>query len=173
MRMRMMRILSAFAPIGGVLLTAVLLSAATEPNVRVAPVDSVGPRPVEEQTQSSVIRDYLLGWTALNEALSRNRADVLDTYFVGKAKEKLAQTVEEQQKLGIQTSYLPTSHDIKIVFYSPEGLSIQLLDNVEYDMVVKKDGREIASNQVRARYVAVLSPTETSWKVRIFQGETP
>jgi hypothetical protein len=152
------------------LLAAVLLPASTEPNVRVAPMNSVGPRPVEEQTQSSVIRDYLLGWATMNDALSQNRADVLDTVFVGNAKDKLAQTVEQQQKLGIQTSYLPRSHDIKVIFYSPEGLSIQLVDDVEYDVAVKKDGHDIASDHVRARYVAVLSPTETRWKVRIFQG---
>jgi hypothetical protein len=165
--------IAALAPVGSVILAAVLLSGSTEPTVRVAPMNSVGPRPVEEQTQSSVIRDYLLGWTTMNEALSENRTDGLDSVFVGKAKEKLAQTIAEQQKLGIQTSYLPKSHDIKVVFYSPEGLSIQLLDNVEYDVLVKKEGQLIASNSVRARYVAVLSPTETRWKVRIFQGETP
>ncbi len=159
-------------PIAGAIL-AVLLSASTEPTVRVAPMDSVGPRPVEEQTQASVIRDYLLGWQTMNEALTQNRADLLDTVFVGQAKEKLAGTVQEQQKLGIQTSYLPRSHDIKVVFYSPEGLSIQLLDNVEYDVDVKKGGQSIASDHVRARYVAVLSPTETRWKVRVFQAGTP
>lgn len=161
---------SALLPIGGALLAAVLLSASTEPTVHVAPMDSVGPREVEDQTKTGVIRDYLLGWKTMNEALTQNRADLLDSTFVGKAKEKLAETVQEQKKIGIQTSYLPTSHDIKVVFYSPEGLSIQLFDNVEYDVDVKKDGQTIGSQHIRARYVAVLSPTETKWKVRVFQG---
>ncbi|MGA7684670.1 MAG: hypothetical protein WCC32_04125 [Terriglobales bacterium] len=168
--MRIARKLPLLLPIVGAILAAILLSASTEPTVRVASMDSVGPRPVEEQTQSSVIRDYLLSWQTMNDALSQNRTDQLDTVFVGKAKEKIAETVHEQQSLGIETSYLPKSHDIKVVFYSPEGLSIQLLDEVEYDVDVRKDGQSIGSEHVRARYVAVLSPTETRWKVRVLQG---
>jgi hypothetical protein len=168
--MRMARNLPLLLPIGSAILAAVLLSASTEPTVRVAPMDSVGPRPVEEQTQSSVIRDYLLAWQTMNDALSQNRTEQLDTVFVGKAKEKLAETVHEQQTIGIETSYLPKSHDIKVVFYSPEGLSIQLLDEVEYDVDVKKGGQSIGSEHVRTHYVAVLSPTETRWKVRVLQG---
>jgi hypothetical protein len=171
--MRISGKISASALVAGAFLAAILLPASTEPAVRVAPMDQVGPRPVEEQTQSSVIRDYLLSWQTLNDALSQNRPDLLDAVFVGKAKEKLAATIQDQQKLGIETSYLPKSHDIKVVFYSPEGLSIQLLDNVDYDVEVRKGGSSIASDHVQARYVAVLSPTETRWKVRIFQGGTP
>ncbi|MGA9352857.1 MAG: hypothetical protein WBV46_04150 [Terriglobales bacterium] len=168
--MRIANKLPLLLPIGGAVLAAVLLSASTEPTIRVAPMDSVGPRPVEEQTQSSVIRDYLLAWQTMNGALSQNRTDQLDTVFVGRAKEKLAETVHEQQTLGIETSYLPKSHDIKVVFYSPDGLSIQLLDDVEYDVDVKKGAQSIGSEHVRTRYVAVLSPTETRWKVRVLQG---
>jgi hypothetical protein len=165
--------LAAFLPFGGAILATVLLSASTEPTVRVAPMDTVGPRSMESQTQSSVIRDYLLAWQTMDAALSQNRPDLLDAVFVGKAKEKLAETVHEQQSLGIETSYLPKSHDIKVVFYSPEGLSIQLLDEVEYDVNVRKGEQSLGSDHVRARYVAVLSPTETRWKVRVFQGGTP
>ena len=110
--------LAAFLPFGGAILATVLLSASTEPTVRVAPMDTVGPRSMESQTQSSVIRDYLLAWQTMDAALSQNRPDLLDAVFVGKAKEKLAETVHEQQSLGIETSYLPKSHDIKVVFYS-------------------------------------------------------
>ena len=165
--------LAALLPVAGAILATVLLSASTEPTVRVAPMDSVGPRSMEPQTQSSVIRDYLLGWQTMDAALRQNRSDLLDAVFVGKAKEKLAETVREQQSLGIQTSYLPKSHDIKVVFYSPEGLSIQLLDEVAYDVNIRKGEQPLAAEHVRARYVAVLSPTETRWKVRVFQGGTP
>jgi len=171
--MKIVRKLAALLPVGGAILAAVLLSASTEPSVRVAPMDSVGPRTMESQTQSSVIRDYLLAWKSMDAALTQNRLELLDAVFIGKAKEKLAETVREQQSLGIQTSYLPKSHDIKVVFYSPEGLSIQLLDEVEYDVDVHKGEQSLGSEHVRARYVAVLSPTETSWKVRVFQGGTP
>lgn len=166
------RLLPAFL-IGGALLATLLLSADTQPNVRVAPMDSVGPRPVEAQTQSSVVRDYLLAWQTMDTAMTQNRPDLLDGYFVGQAKEKLADTIREQKNIGISTSYQPKSHDIKVVFYSPEGLSIQLLDEVEYDVDVRKGDQSLGSQHLRGRYVAVLTPTESKWKVRILQGQTP
>ena len=152
------------------LLVALLLSGAGKPSVRVAPMDAVGPRPVEKQTQSSVVRDYLQAWQTLGSALGENRADLLDGYFVGVAREKLADTIHEQNNLGIETTYRDQSHDVQVVFYSPEGLSIQLLDNVEYDVEVRDHGKTVGTQHVRARYVAVLTPTESKWKVRVFQS---
>lgn len=151
-------------------LAALLLSGAGQPAVRVVPMDSVGPRPVEKQTQSSVVRDYLQAWQTLGSALGGNRADLLDGYFVSVAKEKLADTIREQKNLGMETSYRDQSHDIQVVFYSPEGLSIQLLDNVEYDVEVRDHGKTVGTQHVRTRYIAVLTPTESKWKVRVFQS---
>jgi len=171
--MRILSKLPAFLVVEGLILAVVMLSASTEPTVRVAPMDTVGPRSMEPQTQSSVIRDYLLAWQTMDAALTQNRPDLLDAVFVGKAKEKLVETVREQQSLGIETSYLPRSHDIKVMFYSPEGLSIQLLDEVQYNVNVRKGEQSLGSERVRTQYVAVLSPSETRWKVRVFQGGTP
>lgn len=147
-----------------------LFSASGKPSVHVEPMDSVGPRPVEAQTQSSIIRDYLAAWRSLNQSMTENRPELLDAYFVGLAKQNLAQTVHQQQSLGIHTTYRDTAHHIRVVFYSPEGLSIQLLDDVEYEEQVTDHDRSIGSSHIRTRYIAVLTPTESKWKVRIFQG---
>lgn len=142
-----------------------------QPGVRVEPTNSVGPRPLEKQTETAVIRDYLQAWRSLSGALEQNREDLLSADFVGTAKEKLANTVREQAKLGIQTRYRDGAHDIQLVFYSPEGLSIQLVDTVEYDVQILDHEKVQATQHVRARYVAVLTPTEVQWKVRVFQAE--
>ena len=147
-----------------------LLSSFEQPAVRVQGADAVGPRPLEKATQTAVVRDYLNAWTSLSEALGENRAAALDAAFVGLAKEQLSETVKEQQDLGIKTGYRDTSHDIRLIFYSPEGLSIQLMDTVEYEMKVQDHDQVRAVQQVRTRYVAVLTPTELRWKVRVFQA---
>jgi hypothetical protein len=158
-------------------LTVCLLSAAIfvlgsdQPAVRVGPVDSVGPRTLEKQTQAAVIRDYLQAWHSFSSAFEQNRADLLDADFVGVAKEKLAYTIREQAQLGIQTRYREGAHDLQLVFYSPEGLSIQLVDTVEYDVQILDHEKVLTTQHVRARYVAVLTPTEVRWKVRVFQAE--
>lgn len=142
------------------------------PAVRIEPTDSVGPLPLEKQTETAVIRDYLQAWRSLSGAFEQNRVDLLDREFTGIAKEKLAETIREQAKLGIHTRYRDTAHDVRLVFCSPEGLSIQLVDTVEYDVQIV-DGQKLQTTQhVRARYVAVLTPTEVRWKVRIFQAES-
>ena len=161
-----MRALWATLPV----LAVLLFSGATQPAIKVAPMDAVGPRPVEKQTQASVVRDYQQAWKTMASALAQNRVDLLDGYFVGIAKEKIEDTIREQQNLGIQTTYQDQSHDIQVVFYSPEGLSIQLLDNVEYDIEVRDQGKSVGTQHVRTRYVVVLTPTESKWKVRVFQS---
>jgi hypothetical protein len=148
-----------------------LLSGFEQPTVRVQAADSVGPRSLERPTQTAAVRDYLYAWKSLNQAFGENRADLLDAAFVGLAKEKLSETVQEQQELGMKTRYRDVSHDLKLVLYSPEGLSIQLLDTVEYEVQVLDHDQVQAIQHVRARYVAVLTPTEVRWKVRIFQAQ--
>jgi hypothetical protein len=153
------------------LFAAIFALGSNPPAVRVEPTNSVGPRPLEKQTEKAVIRDYLLAWRGFSGAFEQNRADLLDRDFTGAAKEKLADTIREQAKLGIHTRYRDSAHDLQLVFYSPEGLSIQLVDTVEYDVQIL-DGEKVQTTQhVRARYVAVLTPTEVRWKVRVFQAE--
>ena len=151
------------------LFVTVLCSAADRPGVHVD-ASSVGPRPLEEQTQSSAVRDYLEAWKTLSAALADNRTDVLDRSFVGLASEKLTAAIREQRVSGIQTLYRDLSHNIVFVLYSPEGMSIQLIDTVEYEVQIVDHGHTQGAEKVHARYVAVLSPTEVRWKVRILQA---
>jgi hypothetical protein len=153
------------------ILIALFVGASDQPRVRVEPTDSVGPRTLEKQTETAVVRDYLQAWHSLSGALEQNRTDLLNADFVGTAKEKLSDTIQEQAKLGIQTRYTDKAHDVQLVFYSPEGLSIQLVDTVDYDVQLIDHEKPQITQHVRARYIAVLTPTEVQWKVRVFQAE--
>jgi hypothetical protein len=171
-RARQAQIVRRLFLIGCSIFAAIFVLASDQPVVRIEPTDSVGPRTLEKQTETAVIRDYLKAWRGLSAALEQNSADLLDRDFVGTAREKLAGTVQDQAKLGIQARYLDDTHDIQLVFYSPEGLSIQLVDTVEYDMQLLDHEKIQTTQHVRARYVAVLTPTEVQWKVRMFQAES-
>lgn len=155
------------------LTSALLLSAtmlADEPAVRVASPQLQGSRPLEKQTESSVIRNYLESWKSLQEALDQNQAGKLDRDFVGVARDKLGDTIEAQNRMGIHTRYQDLSHDLQIVFYSPEGLSIQMTDNVEYRQQIFEKDKVLATTVVRRRYLVVLTPSEVRWQVRILQA---
>ena len=141
-----------------------------QPEVRVEPSNLQGPRPLEEQTRTAAIRDYLKSWQSFRAAFDQNNSGILDADFVGTAKDKLAETIQQQSALGISTKYQDRSHDIQIVFYSPEGLSIELTDKVEYDVQVLDHDKVTTTQRVSARYVVVLTPAEVRWRVRVFQA---
>ena len=152
-------------------LTLPLAALANQPSVRVQPPQLQGSRPIEGQTETAVIRDYLQSWKSLKVALDQNQAGILDTSFVGTARDKLANTIEEQSKLGIHTDYLDHTHDLQIVFYSPDGRSIQMTDTVEYEERVFDHDKILATKTIRERYLVVLTPAEVRWMVRIFQAD--
>lgn len=160
-----------------VLLATAALAAASslataQASVHVQPSHLEGPRPLAEQTAKAVIQNYVEAWQTLHTALDHNRVDVLDKDFVGAAKDKLVQTIQQQTKAGVRSNYQDCSHDVQITFYSPEGLSIELTDNVEYDEQVLDKDKLLTTKQVSARYVVVLTPSETRWRVRVFQAVT-
>jgi hypothetical protein len=144
---------------------------AAQPVVHVEPPNLHGPRQLQDQTAIAVVRDYLESWQSLAAALQQNRADLLDQDFVGTAKDKLTDTLHQQAALGIHTRYQDRAHNIRIIFYSSDGLSVQLVDNVEYDEKVVDNQKVLTNQRTHARYTVVMTPAETRWRVRIFQAE--
>jgi hypothetical protein len=151
--------------------TAMSAFAGDQPSVHVQPPTQQGPRQLQEQTAKAAVQDYLDSWTSLSNALQQNRPELLDRDFIGAARDKLANTIKEQTAAGVHAVYRDRSHDLKILFYSPEGLSIELADAVEYDVQVFNHDKSIGTEQVRTRYIVVMTPTETRWRVRIFQSQ--
>jgi len=151
-------------------LTAASATATAQPTLRIEAANLQSSRPLQEQTGAAAIRDYLQSWQALQAALEQNRSNLLDSDFVGSAKDTLSATIQQQAALGISTRYQDRSHDLQVVFYSPEGLSIELTDNVEYDVQLLDQAKIKTTQHVSARYLIVLTPAEVRWKVRVFQG---
>lgn len=151
--------------------TAIPALAGDQPAVRVEPPNLQGPRQLQEQTAKAAVQDYIDSWQTLSKALDANRPDLLDRDFIGYARDKLADTIKEQSHAGIHTRYHDRSHDVKILFYSPEGLSIELADTVEYDVQLLDHDKVVGNQQLHTKYIVVLTPTEVRWRVRIFQAQ--
>ena len=143
---------------------------AQQPTVHVEPSHLQGPRVLQEQTANAVIKDYVEAWQTLHKALDQNQVQLLDRDFVGDAHQKLADSIKQQTKDGLHTSYKDTSHNVQIIFYSPEGLSVQLTDDAEYDVQLQDHDKTVGTQHVRAHYVVVLTPSETRWRVREFEA---
>jgi hypothetical protein len=153
------------------LLGAVAPVPAQQGRVQVEPLHLEGPRALNEQTQAAVVRDYLESWQSLSGALTQNRPELLDRDFVGTAKDKLLGTIHDQVTLGITSRYVDRNHDLQVLFYSPEGLSIQLIDTAQYDVQVFDHGKPMATQHATVRYVVVMTPAEVRWRVRVLQEQ--
>ena len=145
---------------------------ATDPSVHLQPANLRGSRPLEKQTETSVVRDYLQSWKSLQQALEENQVAKLDPDFIGTAHDKIAATIAAQSRSGIHTRYEDRSHDLQVVFYSPEGLSIQMTDDVEYEQKVFSKDKVLVTKIVHAHYLVVMTPSETRWQVRVLQATT-
>jgi hypothetical protein len=154
----------------GALITVASGFGAAQATVRVEPVNLQGPRLLEGQTKEAAIRDYLQAWQSMRDAFEQNHASLLESDFIGTAREKLTNTIQQQAALGIRTRYQDRSHDLQIVMYSPEGLSIMLIDKVGYDMQIVDHGKVVTTQPVSARYIVVLTPAELKWKTRVFEA---
>jgi hypothetical protein len=143
---------------------------AAGPIIHVEPPNLHGPRQLQDQTATAVVRDYVESWKSLAAALRQNRPDLLDQDFVGTAKDKLTDTIHQQAALGLHARYQDRAHRIQIIFYSPDGLSVQLVDNVEYDERVVDHQKVLTTQHTHARYTVVMTPAETRWRVRVFQA---
>jgi hypothetical protein len=144
--------------------------AAAQASVRVEPARPERSRSLQEQTATAAIRDYIESWASLRDAFKQNRADLLNRDFVGYAKDKMTNTIQQQSTLGIQTIYQDRSHDVQIVSYSLDGLSIELTDKVDYDMQLLVHDKVQATERQQASYIVVLTPSEVRWKVRVLQA---
>lgn len=157
----------------GLVLSAVPAMAAAQATVHVEPAQLDGPRVLAPQTAQAVVRDYLQSWKAMRAALEQNQSGLLDADFVGTAKDKLTKTVQEQAAAGIHTRYQDRNHDLQIIFYSPEGLSIEVMDRVDYEVQVFSGDKLLTSQPVQARYLVMMTPSEVRWKVRVMQTGNP
>lgn len=151
--------------------TSIPALAGDQPSVRVEPPNTQGPRQLQEQTANAAIQDYIDSWQTMSKALNQNRPDLLDRDFTGAARDKLAATIKDQNAAGIHALYRDESHDVQVLFYSPEGLSIELADTVLYDVQLFGHDKTLGNERVRTRYIVVLTPTEVRWRVRIFQAQ--
>ena len=132
-------------------------------------VDNAGPRQVEDTTEKALARDYARAWNSMEAALAENRADGLDTDFVGIALDELKDRVSAQQQSGLHTRFIDHGHRLQAVFYSPEGSAVQLIDTAQIEVQYLDGDKLLHSEQRTANYTVVMTAGENRWKVRVLQ----
>ena len=138
------------------------------PSVRLN-ADSISPRPIEELTGKNIARDYAFAWQTLAQALDQNRADLLEGYFTGFAKEAFARAVADQKKGGIRVRYIDHGHKVSAIFYSPSGDAMQLRDTAQLDVQILDGDKMVHQEQVALNYLVVMTPAADRWVVRLLE----
>jgi hypothetical protein len=136
-------------------------------------ISKAEPRQVEDATQQAIVRDYSKAWQNMSAALEQNRADLLAQSFTGFAKDKLTQAIDDQKKNGLKRKYIDRGHKVQVVFYSVEGSAMELRDTAQVEIQLLDGSKVVHSEQATVNYVALLTPTENSWKVRMLEAEGP
>jgi hypothetical protein len=128
--------------------------------------ENVGPRAIEELTSKTIVRDYANAWKTMAEALDKNRPDLLDGYFTGCAKDKLAQLIARQRQTGVRITYDDHGHKLDALFYSPSGDAMQLSDWAHLGIEVRDGGKVIHNEQTSMQCLVLMTPGADRWLVR-------
>ncbi len=131
---------------------------------------SAGPREVEDQTVQAVQRDYSSAWKSLAQAVDENRADLLNANFLGSAREQAMQLLEQQSSNGLHQRYVDKGHNVQVAFYSVDGSAMMLHDTAQLEIQQLDGGNVVHSEQVTLHYLALMTPAENSWKVRVLES---
>ena len=133
-------------------------------------VSDAGPRQIEDTTEKALQRDYARAWSSMEAALADNRADILDSDFVGVALDELKDRVDQQQKSGLHTRYIDHGHQLQAIFYSPEGSAVQMRDTAQLEMQYLDGDKLLHAEQRTESYTVVMTAGENRWKVRVLQA---
>jgi len=128
--------------------------------------DRVGPRAIEDLTRKSVARDYAYAWQTMAQGLAQDRADLLNAYFTGFAKQNLSRKIADQKRTGVQVQYTDMGHKLEALFYSPSGDAMQLRDNARLEIQILDGGKVIDREQVNLHYMVLMTPGADRWLVR-------
>ena len=147
-----------------------LLSAAETGFAVILDTSQSQPRQVEETTMASVERDYGHAWHAMAAAIEENKIGLLGSDFVGLAREQLSQAIAEQGKSGLKRRYIDHGHQVRVVFYSSDGSAMELHDTVRLEIQLLDGDKIVYSDQGTFHFLALMTPAENSWKVRLLES---
>jgi len=133
---------------------------------------NAGPHEMQDTTRVSIAKAYARAWDVMAQSLRTNSAAQLDSAFIGTARENLAQRIAGQRKSGLTTRLVDRGHKVDVLFYSPEGMSMQLRDTAQVEVQVLEGDHVVHSDTATRHYLVIMTPTEVTWKVRVMQ-ETP
>ena len=138
------------------------------PSVQLSDDHATG-KQLEDLTRNAVKRDYARAWSTLAQVMNDNNAGKVEGDFTGVEADKLVSAVEQQAKSGLHRRYVDRGHKVDVLFYSPDGSSIQLRDTAQIEVQLLDGDKVLHSDNRTRQYISLMTPTEVRWKVRVLQ----
>jgi hypothetical protein len=130
---------------------------------------AAAPRSMEDDTQRAIVRDYARAWSVLSRAFEFSSPKLLDGYFVSTARTQLGSAVADQTRGNLVTHYSTQEHNLKAVFYSPEGDVLELHDSVRLTVSLTDGSKSLSEQSETRNYVVLMTPAADRWVVRQIQ----
>lgn len=161
-----------FSVTGLFLLASLLASAQSLPQVRLD-AEGLGPRPIEQLTETNIPRIYALAWRDMAQALESGRTDQIGETFTGFARDRLTRRIAEQNQTGLHVRIVDHGHQLKASFYANDGTAMQLFDRTQLE-IQTFDGSKLLDTQTAPHeYVVLMTPGADRWYVRYLEEVSP
>jgi hypothetical protein len=131
--------------------------------------DGLTPRPIEQLTGSSIVRYYAQAWGDLATAMDSGQTGRLGEEFVGFAKDRLTKRIAEQKVAGLHIRIVDHGHQLRAVFYSSDGTSMQLIDHAQLEVQTFDGDRLLDTDTMPREYMVLMTPGADRWYVRDLQ----
>ena len=161
--------ISGIVPISSLIAHGLVFADASAPPAITINTSAVEPRQLEDTTTQSVSRAYAKAWADLDRALSNNDASALNAGFVGFARERYANQIDDQLKAGMSLHLTARAHNASATFYGIEGSSLEVRDNVQLERQILDGGKVISTETKTVPFVAILTVVDDGWKVRVLE----
>lgn len=155
-----------------VALTGVLAVAQSAPQVRLDD-EGLGPRPIEQLTETNIPRHYAQAWHDMAQALESGRADQLGETFTGFAKDRLLRRIAEQNQTGLHVRIVDHGHQLKATFYSNDGTTMQLFDRAQLEIQTFDGTKLLDTQSATHEYLVLMTPGADRWYVRDLEEVSP
>jgi hypothetical protein len=146
--------------------SACILGLAQSPPQVHLEAEGLAPRSIEELTGTTIVHHYAQAWSDLALALDSNRTDGLGEEFTGFAKDHLMRRVKDQQQTGVHVRIVDHGHQLKALFYSTDGTSMQLLDRARLEIQIFDGDRLLDTQDATHEYMVLMTPGADRWYVR-------
>lgn len=135
--------------------------------------NGLAPRPIEDLTGTSIVRYYAAAWQNMAVALDSGRTSKLSDAFVGFAKDRLMKRIADQNQTGVHVRIIDHGHQLKALFYSTDGASMQLLDRAQLEIQTFDGSKLLDSQSTPREYLVLMTPGADRWYVRDMQEVSP